>query len=67
MATKPKNSTANTLYTIAGAVVVFIMFFGERFTVLSIAVSIPILGLLYLADWIQNRELSKVYPGKRKE
>ena len=67
MATKPKNSTAKTLYTIAGAVVVFIMFFGERFTVLSIAVSVPILGLLYLAEWMKNRELSKVYPGKRKE
>ena len=67
MATKPKNSTAKTLCTLAGAVVVFIMFFGERFTVLAFAVSVPILGLLYLADWIQNRELSKVYPGKRKE
>ncbi len=53
-----------TIYTLAGAVVVFIMFFGERFTVLSIAVSVPILGLLYFVEWMQNRELSKVYPGK---
>ncbi len=53
-----------TLYTIAGAVVVFIMFFGERFTVLAFAVSVPILGLLYLVEWMKNRELSKVYPGK---
>lgn len=56
-----------TLYTLAGAVVVFILLFGERFTVLAFAVGVPTLGLLYLAEWMRNRELSSIYPGKKEE
>jgi hypothetical protein len=55
-----------TLYSLAGAVIIFIIFFGEKFTLISFAVAIPVLILLYIAEWMRNRELTGIYPGRKR-
>lgn len=57
----------NKIYTLAGLVIVFLIFFGETFTVISFSVAIPILIVLEIAEWNRKRELKRIYPGRKGE